>query len=301
MADIVNLALIPVLMFAGILLGRVKIGLKQSHLEHLIIYFTTPIMLFTEMLKANLEGFSLSSVVGMSLVYLALCLAVSYGMSRKMNDREKGTVVINSSFINSIFLPFPIIFAFYGDLSIALLFALPTMIAHNTIGVFMASYWGHGKIGKPVIIKAVTYPPLLGFLAGLLARPFIPGFVGTEVFGWLSNIGLSTVYLSLIFVGFAIPLSKESLFVYRNRIAGLITLNRLIISPILALIVIAIFNTSGIVNNIVLIMALMPPAVTNLVMISRFNLDIKSTCQSVFVPTLLSLAIIFALRLIAVL
>ncbi len=288
-------------MFAGILLGLAKIGVKQSHLQFLIIYITTPIMLFAEMLKADLSGFSFGSVVGMSLVYLALCLIVSYAMARKMDDRAKGTVVINASFINSIFLPFPIIYAFYGDLSIALLFALPTMIAHNTIGVFMASYWGHGKIGKQVAVKAVTYPPLLGFLAGTLARPFLSGFVATEAFGWLSNIGLSTVYLSLIFVGLAIPLSKESLFVFRNRIAGIITLNRLLISPILALIVIAIFNTTGIVNSVVLIMALMPPAVTNLVMISRFNLDIKSTCQSVFVPTLLSLAIIFILRLLTVL
>lgn len=287
-------------MFVGILLGRVNIGLKQSHLEFLIVYITTPIMLFTEMLKADLEGFSLSSVVGMSLIYLALCFVVSYGMSRNLDDRAKGTVVINSAFINSIFLPFPIIYAFYGDLSIALLFALPTMIAHNTIGVFLASYWGHGKVGKRVFVKAVTYPPLLGFLAGLLARPLLSEFVATQAFGWLSNIGLSTVYLSLIFVGLAIPLSKESLFLYRNRIAGLITLNRLLISPILALIVIAIFNASGIVNNVVLIMSLMPPAVTNLVMISRFNLDIKSTCQSVFVPTLLSLAIIFIIRLLAI-
>ena len=301
MADTINLILIPVLMFAGILLGRVKIGLTQSRLEFLIVYITAPIMLFMEMLKADLGGFSLGSVVGMSLVYLVLCFAVSYGMARKLSDQEKGTVVINSTFINSIFLPFPIIYAFYGDLSIALLFALPTMIAHNTIGVFMASYWGHGKIGKQVLVKAITYPPLLGFLIGLLARPFLSSFAATQAFGWLSNIGLSTVYLSLIFVGLATPLSKESLFVYRNRITGLITLNRLLISPILALILIAIFNTSGIVNSVVLIMALMPPAVTNLVMISRFNLDIKSTCQSVFAPTLLSLAIIFILRLLAVL
>ena len=51
MSDVINLVLIPVLMFLGILLGRAKLGLKSSHLEFLIIYFTAPVLLFAEMLN----------------------------------------------------------------------------------------------------------------------------------------------------------------------------------------------------------------------------------------------------------
>jgi malate permease and related proteins len=301
LADIINLVLIPVLMVLGVLLARAKLGLKASHLEFLIIYFTAPILLFTEMAKADLSNLSLSSIVGISFACMALYFVVSYAMSRKLDDKAKGTVVLNATFINSIFLPFPIIFAFYGDLSIALLFALPTMIVHNTIGVFLASYWGHGKISRNVLIKAVTYPPLLGFLVGILAQPLLATHLTTPAFEWLHNLGLTTIYLSLIYVGLAIPISKDSLFVFRNRVTRIITLNRLLISPILMLILIAIFKTTGVVNGNLLIMSLMPPAVTNLLMVSRFGLDVKSTCQSIFLPTLMSLAIIFVLRLLAVL
>ena len=65
-----------------------------------------------------------------------------------------------------MFLPFPLIHAFYDDLSVALLFSLPIMIVHNTIGVFLASYWGHGEVGRRILVCAVTFPPLVVFFLG---------------------------------------------------------------------------------------------------------------------------------------
>jgi len=300
LSDIANIVLIPTLMLLGIVLGRIKIGLKASHLEFLIINFTAPALMLTEIVKADLNSFSLGGVVGISLAYVALCFALSYVLSRNFNRRERGTIVFNSTFFNSVFLPFPLIYAFYGDLSIALMFGLPVMIIHNSFGVFLASYWGHGKVGKKVLVKAVTFPPLIGFLIGVLVKSAFAGFAATAAFGWLHEFGLLTIYLSLVFVGLAIPLSKESVLVFRNRVTGLITLNRLLVSPAIALALIAAFNPTELVRNNILIMALMPPAVTNLIIISRFGLDLKSTCQSVFLPTLMSLGIIFALRVLTI-
>jgi len=297
--DIIKIALIPTLMFLGVALKQAKLGLKASHLELLIIYFTLPILMFTEILKVELNSFSLGSIAGISLAYLTLCFMVSYGLSRRFTSKIKGTIIFNSTFFNSMFLPFPLIYAFYGDLSIALLFSLPIMIVHNTLGIFLASYWGHGKVERKVLIRAITFPPLIAFLAGVLARPMFTGFVLSQVFGGLHGLGLSTVYLGMILVGLAIPLSKDSLLVFRNRIPGLITLNRLLISPVLALILIAVLNPIGIAKNTIIIMSLMPPAITNLIIALRFGLDVKATSQSIFLPSLTSLGIIFALRFFA--
>lgn len=299
MNDIIKIALIPALMFLGVALRHAKLGLRASHLELLIIYFTAPILMFTEMLKIELDSFSLGGIAGMALVYLTLCFSVSYGLSRQFTSRAKGTIVFNSTFFNSMFLPFPLIYAFYGNLSVALLFSLPIMIVHNTLGIFLASYWGHGKVGRKVLIRAITFPPLIAFFVGVLARPMLAGFVLSPAFGGLSGLGLSTVYLSLIFVGLAIPLLKDSLLVFRNRITGIITLNRLLISPVLALILIAALNPIGIAKNTILIMSFMPPAFTNLIVVSRFGLDVRATSQSIFLPVLISLGIIFALRFFA--
>jgi hypothetical protein len=294
--DIIKIAMVPALMFLGIALKQTKIGLKASHLEFLIIYFTLPILMFTEMLKMEIDRLSLGGIAGVSLVYLTLCFLVSYWSCRRLPSKEKGAVVFNATFFNSMFLPFPLIYAFYGDLSVALIFSLPIAILHNTLGVFMASYWGHGKVGKQVLVYATTFPPLVAFFIGVLARPILSGFVSSSAFNALNVLGLSTVYLSLILVGLAIPLSKDSLLVFRNRIAGLITVNRMLISPILALILVVVLNLVGTEKNTIIIMSLMPPAFTNLVITSRFGLDVKATSQSIFLPSLVSVGVVFALK-----
>lgn len=299
LSGVIDIALIPVLMLVGVALQWAKLGLKASHIELLILYFTFPILMFTEMLKLSLGSLYLGGIVGVALVYLVLCFLASYGLSRGFSNQARGTIIFNSTFLNSMFLPFPLIYAFYGDLSVALLFSLPIIIVHNTIGIFLASYWGSGRVGKKTMLQTLTFPPLLAFFAGLLARPLLANFVFSTAFDALHTLGLLTVYLSLVLVGLSTPICRESLFVFRNRITGLITVNRMLISPLFALILIAVLNPTEIAKNTILIMSLMPPAITNLVIASKFGLDVRATSQSIFLPTLVSLGIIFALRFFA--
>ena len=73
-------------------------------------------------------------------------------------------------------------------------------------------------------------------------------------------------------------------------------MNRLLVSPMPTLILIVVFNPVGIMKNTVFIMSIMPPAFTNLIITSRFDLDVKATSQSIFLPTLVSMGIVFLLR-----
>jgi predicted permease len=297
--DVLKIALIPILLFAGMGIRALWRGVRWRYLQIFILYFTYPVLMFTEMVKANLT-FSLLEAVILSIGYMALCFAVSGLTSRGMDRRDRGTVIFNSTFFNSMFLPFPIIYAFYGDLSVALVFSLPFMVVHNTLGVYLAARWGDGGSPRKAIAESMTFPPILALAAGLLARPFLCGYVSTPQFSLASSIGTLTVYLSLVFAGLMIPLSGESVTL-RKRVPALITLNRLVLSPVLSVLIILMFGLNGVLRNTFLIMSFMPTAFTNVIIASRFRLDVEGTVQSVFVPTFISIAAAFLLRFLGLL
>jgi hypothetical protein len=278
-----NLLVIPPLLLAGLGLQRVR-GCRRA-LETFVIFFTYPALMLTE--AARLE-FKLASASLFSLVYLSVCFLWSRLTSSGLPTAEAKAVVFNSTFLNSIFLPFPLIYAFYGDLSAAVLFSLPVMVVHNTLGIL---YLSSGR-GREALKKVAVFPPLLAFLAGLLLHPL---GLGGESFELLHGFGKLTVYLSLLLVGLYLPLSRRSLFFLSSRAARRIFLNRMVFSPLFVLVSLPFFS-DWLLRKTLIINSLMPPAITNAVLISSFGLDTESTSQSLFLPTFLSLGAVFALR-----
>ncbi len=278
-----NLLSIPVLLLVGLGLQRVR-GSKRV-LETFVIFLTYPVLMLTEAMRLELR---LASVSLFSLVYLSGCFLWSRLTSKGLSKAETKTVVFNSTFLNSLFLPFPLIYAFYGDLSAAVLFSLPVMVIHNTLGLLYLSTGG----GRKTLKKVVGFPPLLAFLFGLVLHPL--DWSGRS-FEMLHGFGKLTVYLSLLLVGLYLPLSRRSLFFFSSRVTRTIFLNRMVFSPLFVLAFLPFFSDQ-LQRHTLLINSLMPPAITNAVLISSFGLDTESTSQSLFLPTFLSLGAVLALR-----
>jgi len=297
--DTLRIVLIPVLLMSGIGVRLIWRGVKWRYLERFIIYVTYPLLMFTETAKMDLT-LPLAETILISLMYMGTCFAISSLTSRGLGTRERGTVIFNSTFFNSIFLPFPLIYAFYGDLSVALVFSLPFMVVHNTLGVYLAARWGGGRTLGKTAIEVVTFPPILAFLAGLIAGPFLSPHTSTQAFSALSSIGSLTVYLSLILAGIMIPISRESLTMKR-KVPALITVNRLLLSPVFCIFTTAVLGLTGLLRSTFLLMSIMPPAFTNVVIALRFGLDESGTAQSIFVPTFVSVAAAFLARFLCLL
>jgi len=290
--SVINVVLIPVLMGVGVGFQRVK-WLKPSYFEFALIYFTLPILLFVQGL--TFEGLHVGSTMGVALLYLSLCFIVSFLDTLSLTKVERGTTIFNSTFLNSMFMPFPIIYALYGDISAAVIISIPIMVIHNSLGTMLASYFGRGKGGFSMISNAVKFPPLIAFVVGFLLRPFSGTITSFSVFNPIQNIGLLTIYLSLIFAGIYLPISKNS-FKINNRGTGLTVVNRAIISPLIMALIIVGFGLGGLLARTLFIMSLMPPAFTNIIIVSRFSLDRKATSHSIFLLTFLSLALVLAFR-----
>jgi predicted permease len=239
--SVINVVLIPVLMGVGVGLQRVK-WLKPSYFEFALIYFTLPILLFVQGL--TFDGLHVGSTMGIALLYLSLCFIVSFLDTLSLPKVERGTTIFNSTFLNSMFMPFPLMYALYGDISAAVIISIPIMVIHNSLGTMLASYFGRGKGGFSMISNALKFPPLIAFVIGFLLRPFSGTITSFSVFNPIQNIGLLTIYLSLIFVGIYLPISKNS-FKINNRGTGLTIANRAIISPLIGGLIIVGFGLGG--------------------------------------------------------
>lgn len=292
MPSVINVVLIPVLMGVGVGLQRVK-WLKPSYFEIALIYFTLPILLFVQGL--TFEGLHVGSTMGIALLYLSLCFIVSFLDTSSLPKIERGTTIFNSTFLNSMFMPFPLIYALYGDISAAVIISIPIMVIHNSLGTMLASYFGRGKGGFSMISNALKFPPLIAFVIGFLLRPFSGTITSFSVFNPIQNIGLLTIYLSLIFVGIYLPISKNS-FKINSRGTELTVVNRALISPLIGGLIIVGFGLGGLLAKTLFIMSLMPPAFTNIIIVSRFSLDRKATSHSIFLLTFLSLALVLVLK-----
>ncbi|MEM2874601.1 MAG: AEC family transporter [Candidatus Hadarchaeales archaeon] len=297
--EIAKLALVPVLLLAGMLIRVILKGAGWRYLQSFIIYVTYPLLMFTEMVRMNLELLSLANVVMVSVAYMILCFLISTLTSRGLERRGRGTVIFNSTFFNSMFLPFPIIYAFYGDLSIALVFSLPFMITHNTLGIYLAARYG-GRGAKSAMIESLTFPPIVAFVLGILCRPLLSGAMSSPIFTALNSTGTLTVYLSLILAGLMIPVSAETIRL-RKRVPLLITINRLVISPVTCVLLILLLGLDGLFKNTLIVMSIMPTAFTNVIIASKFGLDVEGTVQSLLLPTIISLSLAFLLRFSGVL
>jgi predicted permease len=69
----------------------------------------------------------------------------------------------------------------------------------------------------------------------------------------------------------------------------------MVFSPLFVLLFLPLFQNQ-LVRHTLLLNSLMPPAITNVVIISSFGLDTESTSQSLFLPTFISLVSVFCLR-----
>jgi len=295
--DHLKILAMPLLMLLGVVLRRLGMGTKAPKLEKLIICFTYPLLVLTEILRISASATVAGTIPLIAFLSLSCLLVLSLAETRGFPRRSRGTVILNSTFISSMFLPFPIIYAFYEDLSVAVLFSFPFILTRNTFGVILASHFGKGGDNARALLDALKFPPLLAFIVGACLLPFseeIRGF--GPVFEGLHTAGLLTVYLSLLLIGLYVPIPKRPKEFLENPASNLITINRMLLSPLPSVVLVLAFGLEGLARNTILIMSVMPPAITNVIIASRFNLDVEVTSQSTFTLSFLSVGLVFLLK-----
>lgn len=305
MQAIFNVAL-PIfgVILAGLLAGRWRIlgGEATAALNAFVSYFALPVLFFGTLARAPVHavldpnlmlGFSLVVLATFALGMLSTWLAVRGGLARMSLQG------IAASWGNVGYMGVPLCLAAFGEpgLPPAMLAVIVTSIISMVFGVMLIELEvaaGHGPIVTffSAAWNVARNPLPLSIVAGIawsgLALP-----LPTPVEKWLDLMGAAASPCALFAIG--LFLSDKSV---RHGLAeaGLATLIKLLVQPLLAAVVLPWFiDLKSVAGQAALVMASLPTAANAFVLAKQFNVQVEQNSASVLLSTAFSVVSVSAL------
>ena len=312
MQAILNVAL-PIfgVTLAGYLAGRWRIlgGESTAALNAFVSYFALPVLFFGTLARTPVRavldpnlmlGFSLVVLATFALGMLSTWLAVRGGLARMSLQG------IAASWGNVGYMGVPLCLAAFGEpgLPPAMLAVIVTSIISMVFGVMLIELEvaaGHGPV--VTFLNAawnVARNPLpLSIVAGIvwsgLALP-----LPTPVEKWLDLLGAAASPCALFAIGLFLsdkPVSDTGPSVRHGLAeAGLATLIKLLVQPLLAAVVLPGFiDLKSVAGQAALVMASLPTAANAFVLAKQFGIQVEQNTASILLSTAFSVVTVSAL------
>jgi predicted permease len=284
------------LIIVGYVLARISSRGKalNKQLTRLLVSLFIPVLFIYTFLTSTPDSITeiqLIMVLALMIDLLGPILMFIRLWKSNIDDSTKGVFYLCVTFNNALFIPLPLVLLFIGSagLSVVIIFSFTQMLLLATLGSFMGAIYG-SKTSKPLMVvkDALTFPPFLAALLALIL--FSLHFrIPDDLAGLLAYTGPITTYLALISVGIGIGI-RFTLAEIRAalEVVGI----RQFIVPLILIPVILLSGLSHLSTSILILEALMPPAVLTVVYATSFKLDAEKAATIVTVGTLFLLPII---------
>ena len=302
---ILNVAL-PIfgIILAGYLAGRWRIlgGQATGALNAFVSYFALPVLFFGTLARTPVQavldpalmlGFGIAVVATFAIGMLSTRL-VSRGGLAAMSLQG-----IAASWGNVGYMGVPLCLAAFGEQGLppAMLTVIVTAVVSMVFGVMLIELEvaaGHGPL-KTFLRAAfnVARNPLpvsiaLGIVVSAVGLP-----LPTPVEKWLDLLGAAAAPCALFAIG--LFLSDKSI---RSGLAeaGLATLIKLLLQPLLAALVLPFFiDLASVAGKVALLMASLPTAANAFVLARQFDISVEQNSASVLLSTAFSVITVSAL------
>ena len=277
-----------VLIISGIFLYKKNIIREDGKklLSDILIKFVVPCMIINSYMgKFNDE---VLDNIGKSFIYsIILCvlgIVISLAVSFVVSDEHKGIFRFACSFSNAAYMGFPLIRALFGEEGI--------LYASSYVTVFNILLWSVGYVFfadkmpiKKLLKNLITCPPIIAVVVGLIIYLFkIP--VTNIIADPISSVGAMTT--PMIVTGVAMgEAGIVRLIKQKHLLYGLFI--RLILIPMVSLLVFYIFNISGIVATVTLVLEACPCAAITTMFAIQYGHDQKYAAALVVISTICSI------------
>lgn len=263
----------------------------NAYITDLLVKLLVPLLTIYTILTTSPRVLSeLPTVIVLTILVHLLGPAILLMRLRylEIDNATKGAFYTCVTFNNALFIPLPLVMIFIGESGVpfVILFSVVQLLLLASLGSLIGSAFGKRQADlKQIAKKTIVFPPLI---AAILA-------IGLAFFGFalpeaaasvLSFSGPLTTYLSLVAVGLGVGVDSP---IRDLRSALEIVAIRQIIVPLLTLPILILCSLSPVAFQVILIEAMMPPAVLTVVYAGWFGLNSGKAATIVTVGTLLLL------------
>lgn len=279
--------ILPIILLggAGFVLGKV-LHVDPRGLGRVVFYIFSPVLIFDIMINSQLKFVEAAGVIGFttSIVLAVGVITYIFGKLLKVERTALISILITSMFANTGNYGLPLVSFAFGEkaLSYAGIYFITTTVLFYSLGVLLASL-GHMDF-KSAILGLFKVPMLYALFLALIVKSLhweLPLALQRTVD--LASGG--TIPVMLVLLG--LQMTKVE-FSNNLRALQLSVGVRLLIAPVLALLMTALFGIQGFARQGAITQASMPSMVSATVLATEYHLDSKLIAAVVFVSTLLS-------------
>ena len=259
-----NFFLIFLTIFIGYCFNKFNIFPSESAaiLNKFVIFISLPALILLQIPKLTLSFDVLIPIIISWSVIIASALII-YFVSKLLNFSKEitGALMLVAVLTNSSFFGIPVIEAFYGEDALPYIMVydqLGTFLALATYGTFIAAYYSaKSKITISMIAyKILTFPPFIALILSLFLMEVTFSSIVNSI---LTSLSATVVPIALIAVGLQLQFKLPKNDLQPLSIALLI---KLIIAPIMALFICAIFSWDNLASKVSVLEAAMAPMIT---------------------------------------
>ncbi len=296
-----QLIILGILVLIGIIAARAKVLTEHisSSLTKVILKITLPLLIFTTFADKTLNTtFIYNGIVvfisAIFSVFLLYILGSFVARISKLNKQRKKLHQVQTMFGNIVFLGFPLLDSLFpgGE---GLMYASIFQIAHDslvwTLGVFMLGKESkeESKHKKKILLNPNTIAFILGI--SFMLTPFsLPELIILP----MAKLGHTTIYLSMLYIGYILQIAniKE---IFKDYRAYILSLNKLIIAPLIILFLLSYLQQSGIISisntalQVIIFQVGMPGMIVISILAKEMGYDEHRAITNIFVSTILSL------------
>ncbi len=241
-----------------------------------------PCLSFTAIMDSTIRARDMGLVTAATLIQIGVALLIGWIGLRLVGWRHRRELLLPIAFVNSANLPFPLLLANFGTegLSLGVLSYTVTNIAIFTVGIMILH--GGGRMRQ-----ALREPALWAtLLAGLLRLGHVQP---PEMLMRVPRLaGLAAVPLMLVLFGESLASTRMT----STRVAAVATLLRYASGAAALAITLPLLRPEGLVRKVMILYALLPAAMINVVLAQRAGRDAAAVASSVLLTTLVGVVLL---------